>query len=90
MNWKMIAAFSLSTATTDISEFGKPERDIHGDGPQDRLANNLLVFRWENQGVCAWAIRPDGSDDPPVVVDVDTQFKSWIECASSFSRHLYA
>jgi len=74
----------------DISEFGQPQRDTNGGGPYDLLAEDLLVFRWENQGVCAWATRLDDSDDPPVVVDVDTQFQSWIETAGSFSQHLYA
>ena len=60
----------------DISEFGQPQRDNHGGGPHDLLADDLLLFRWENQRVCAWAIRLDGSDDPPVVVDLDTQFRS--------------
>jgi hypothetical protein len=74
----------------DIAEFGGPQRDTHGGRPHDLLANNLLVFRCENQGVCAWAIQLDGSADPPVVVDFDTQFKSWIRCAPSFSQHIYA
>jgi len=68
----------------DVSDFGKPERDRLGGATHDLLAEDLLVFRWENQGVCTWAIRLDGGDDPPVVVDVDTQFTSWIENAPSF------
>ena len=51
----------------------------------------MLLFCRENQGVCAWAIQLDGSDDPPVVVDVDTkQFTSWRQCADTFSQYLYA
>lgn len=49
-----------------------------------------LRWIWKNQRVCAWAIRLDGSDDPPVVVDFDTQFRSWKESALSFSQPLYA
>lgn len=44
----------------------------------------MNVFRF-NQN-----IKPDGSDDPPVLADVDTQFSSWVQCAPSFSQHVYA
>jgi hypothetical protein len=74
----------------DITELGEPQHDANGGGPHDLLERNVLLFRWENQGVCAWAIQLDGSDDPPVVVDVDTQFTSWVQCTAAFSRHLYA
>src|SRR5262245_21618212 len=37
----------------------------------------LLPFKYENQGVCTWSISLDGSDDPPVYVDVDTDGKQW-------------
>jgi len=82
--------FSNDDPPVDITNFGRPLEDTRGRGPHDLLARNLLVFRWENQGVCAWAIQLDGSDDAPVVVDVDTQFTSWMQCAPSFSQHLYA
>jgi hypothetical protein len=32
----------------------------------------------------------DGSEDPPVYVDFDSQFKRWTKCAPTFSEHLYA
>ncbi len=39
--------------------------------------------------MAVWAVRLDGTDDPPVVVDVDTQFREWNPCASSFSEYVY-
>lgn len=87
---RLLLEYSNDDPPVDISDLGKPESDTCGGGLHDLLASDLLVFRWENQGVCAWAIHLNGSDDPPVVVDVDTQFKSWIECAPAFSQHLYA
>ena len=33
---------------------------------------HLLPFKHENQGVCTWSILLDGSDDPPVYVDMDS------------------
>jgi len=86
---QLLLRFSNDDPPLDIVDFGKPLKDTRGGGPHDLLERNLLVFRWENQGVCAWAIQLDGSDDPPVVVDVDTQFSSWVQCAPSFSQHLY-
>jgi hypothetical protein len=74
----------------DISHFGEPARDSRGGGPHDLIARDLLLFRRENQGVCAWAICLNGSDDPPVVVDVDSQFHTWASCADSFSHHVYS
>jgi hypothetical protein len=87
---RLLLEHSNHDPPVDLSEFGKPQRDTRSGASHDLLAEDLLVFRRENQGVCTWAIRLDGSDDPPVVVDVDTQFTSWIESAPSFSEHLYA
>lgn len=51
--------------------------------------HDFLVFRWENQGVCVWAIQMDENDDPPVMVAVNPEF-NWVQAAASFSQHLYA
>lgn len=61
--------------------------DLGRDG---LLPGDLLVFRHENQGVCHWAVRLDGSDDPPVVVDYDDSFKTFQPCADTFSAYVYA
>jgi hypothetical protein len=87
---QLLRQYSNCDEPLEITDFGKPERDTDGGGPHDLLARDLLLFRWENQGVCAWAINLDGSDDPPVVVDVDTQFRSWVPCANSFSEYVYS
>lgn len=50
----------------------------------------LLPIRHENQGVCTWALLLDGSDDPPVYVDVDTAGLKWTVHARSFSEYIYA
>lgn len=50
----------------------------------------LLPFKYENQGVCTWSISLDGSDDPPVYVDVDTNGKQWNMQATHFSAHVYS
>jgi hypothetical protein len=48
----------------------------------------LLPFKYENQGVCTWSISLDGSDDPPVYVDVDSDGKQW-NCRRQHFRHTF-
>ena len=50
----------------------------------------LMPFKYENQGVCTWSISLDGSDDPPVYVDVDSDGKQWNMQAPTFSAYAYA
>lgn len=53
-------------------------------------SNRLLPIRRENQGVCTWAIALNGSDDPPVMVDVDSGGAGWQLFAHRFSDYVYA
>jgi hypothetical protein len=57
---------------------------------QEWKTHRLLPFKEENQGVCLWAILLDGSDDPPVYIDVDSNGAQWTMQAPSFSTHIYA
>lgn len=50
----------------------------------------LMPFKYENQGVCTWSISLDGSDDPPVYVDVDSDGKQWNMQAPTFSAYIYS
>jgi hypothetical protein len=50
----------------------------------------LLPFKIENQGVCVWVVMLDGSDDPPVFVDVDSNGAQWNMQAPTFSAYIYA
>lgn len=86
----LLRQFSNEDSPVDVREFGRPRNDTLGGGPHDLLARDLVPFRYENQAVCVWAFVLDGSDDPPVLVDFDTQFKTWTRCAGTFSEHLYA
>ena len=52
-------------------------------------AGRLMPIRWENQGVCTWAILLDGSEDPPVLVDVDSDGTVWQPLAEKFSTYVY-
>jgi hypothetical protein len=86
----LLERYSNSDLPIQVSEFGVPREDTHGGGPYDLLSRGLVVFRYENQAVCVWAFRIDGSDDPPVEVDYDSQFEVWTQCAPKFSAHIYA
>lgn len=52
----------------------------------DPRADGVLPFMVENQGVCTWALRLDGSADPEVLVKVDSgDPPAWRHCAATFS-----
>jgi hypothetical protein len=50
----------------------------------------LLPFKYENQGVRTWAIVLDGSENPAVLVDVDSKGTQWDLHATSFPAHVHA
>ena len=49
-----------------------------------------MPIRYENQGVCTWAVDIDGSENPAVFVDVDTNGMHWDMLAESFSNYVYS
>ncbi len=56
----------------------------------DFIADGFLPIMFENQSVCHWAVKLDGSDDPPVVVEVDSSpIVSWQIYADTFSTFVY-
>src|SRR5579871_1896501 len=75
-----LARYSNQDWPIPLREFAVRECETH----------RLLPFKNENQGVCVWAIMLDGSDDPPVYVDVDSNGAQWNMQAPSFAAHLYA
>jgi hypothetical protein len=85
-----------------VRGLGRPFSDWWHDDPtkphrlDEFVQAGLLEIMIENQGVCTWAVRLDGSDDPPVVVEVDSQGSAarpaevrWEPCAESFSTFMY-
>jgi hypothetical protein len=52
-------------------------------------SRRLIPFKNENQFVCTWAILLDGSEDPPVYVDVDSGGTQWNILAQTFSEYIY-
>jgi hypothetical protein len=68
---------------------GDPPIPVEEFSLTESTAGRLLPIRWENQGVCTWALLLDGSDDPPVVVDVDSDGTAWQPLAETFSTYVY-
>ena len=60
----------------------------YDSGPYDFISNGLLLIAREVQGVANWAIKLDGTDDPPVLIEVDTApnmiWNTYIEHFSDF------
>jgi len=75
----ILAAHSNEDPPIPVQEFSLTES----------TAGRLIPIRWENQGVCTWAILLDGSDDPPVLVDVDSDGTVWQPLADKFSTYVY-
>ena len=75
----ILAAHSNDDPPIPVQEFSLTES----------TAGRLIPIRWENQGVCTWAILLDSSDDPPVLVDVDSAGTVWQPLAQKFSTYVY-
>jgi hypothetical protein len=74
-----------------MAQLGEPEQDWHGWGPQDLLAESLLIVMDENLHVAQWAVYLDGSDDPPVLVreaGIGPR-PDWRHYADTFSAFVY-
>jgi hypothetical protein len=75
----VLAVHSNADRPVPVQEFSLTESTV----------GRLISIRWENQGVCNWAILLDGSDDPPVLVDVDSGGTVWQPLAQKFSTYVY-
>jgi len=52
--------------------------------------NPVIEFLGENQGVCSWAFLLNGSDDPPVMINLDPPAdEAWRYCVDRFSTFIY-
>lgn len=68
-----------------IEELGAPCTGF-SEEPLDLVPEGRLLLLVENQGVCSWALRLDGSDDPPVDIEYDSMPEpEWQPFAPSFS-----
>ena len=74
----MTEFYSLKGACEILTQYSNqdPAVPIEELGDPEALAHGLLKIQDENQGVAAWYVRLDGSDDPPVEVD---QESDWLQ-----------
>src|SRR5262245_37344758 len=88
---ELLERYSNDDDACAVEELGKPFDDWYGGGPKDFLADNLLLFMHENQGVCNWAIKLGSGPDPAVVVEVDTAPDAeWLPCTDRFSIFVWS
>lgn len=84
--------YSYDCAVSVLSEHsnGDPPIPVAEFALTESIVGPLIPIRRENQGVCTWAILLDGSNDPPVFVDVDSDGTEWRLHAQNFSTYVYA
>src|SRR5215470_9105302 len=69
-NWvELLAEHSNCDCPISCSELGQR---VSRWNVYDPLSDDLLPFMFENQGVCTWAVRLKGADDPAVFIEVDS------------------
>jgi hypothetical protein len=83
--------YSYDCALSVLSEHSNddPPIPVEEFALTESMVGPLIPIRRENQGVCTWAILLDGSNDPPVFVDVDSDGTEWRLHAQSFSTYVY-
>ena len=81
--------YECETALQILTDVSRSDRVIGPDEFQLSESDGLqlLPVRIENQGVCEWAVLLDGSDDPPVLVNVDEA--GWSLYSATFSDFVF-
>ncbi len=80
----MLLANSNDDHFISVADLGRKNRV-----DSDWWSEGLLWFAAENQGVCYWAVKLDGADDPGVLVKLDRE-PTWQLCASHFSKFVWS
>jgi hypothetical protein len=83
--------YAYDCALSVLSEHsnGDPPIPVEEFVLTESMVGPLIPIRRENQGVRTWAILLDGSNDPPVFVNVDSDGTEWRLHAQSFSTYVY-
>lgn len=68
---ELLQEHSNSDCPVPLEQLGRPVRNWYGVESHDLLKVGILWIMGENQGVCNWAVLLDGSDDPPVVIEIE-------------------
>jgi len=95
--YSMIEAMNI-LKTSIFGDVPHPPQEWHNEGQfwwgnrlcHDLLSEGFLLVLSENQGVCHWAVKLDGSDDPPVFIEIDSIDNFvWQLYSNSFSEFIY-
>jgi hypothetical protein len=96
--WYSIKEAMNILKTSILFDVPHPPQEWHNIGQfwlGDRLCNDLLsegflLILSENQGVFHWAVKLDGSDDPPVFIEIDSVPNFiWQLYTKRFSEFIY-
>ncbi len=80
----LLTEFSNCDQPIELRDMLRPQCRKHS-----AVGAGVLPFMVENQGVCTWAIRLQGADDPEVLVEVDSgEPPEWQPAAPTFSEWL--
>jgi hypothetical protein len=83
---ELLGRFSGCDDPIPFSELGQRLAASVRWGFYDPIEHRILPFMRETQGVCTWAIPLDQGDDPPVLIEVDSDgTPEWDKLADSFS-----
>lgn len=88
----VLETYSNGDPPVVLEDLGRPIKAWRGSGNlHDLAADGLLYIRSENQGVCGWAVRLDGGDDPAVVVNYGdiADPSEWQLQAERFSDYVF-
>lgn len=91
---ELLANYSNTDHATMVEDLGRREkywRDREYHYYNFLLEQNLLIVLIETQSVWTWAVKIDGSDDPPVFTCAGSPEpeSEWVLCAESFSTFVY-
>ena len=88
----LLRQHSNSDHPVALDKLGEPSSLWYSGGDRNFVSQGLVPFMCENQGVCNWAFKLDGSSDPVVLVQVDSASNDkwqWLHCAEQFSTFVY-
>ncbi len=69
---QILQQYSNCDVLVPLERIGEPVEHWYGASHRDFVQQGLLWISRESQGVANWAVELDGTQDPPVLVEVDS------------------
>lgn len=73
-----------------LKDLGRKYKFLEPIKANELDSHPLLMFMWENQGVCQWGIHLNDDDDPPVYVRWNATTANWQKACDHFSDFIYS